>query len=156
MSELVIAAIKIAYLALLWIFVLIAASVIRTDLFGRAVSSSELPQQGSLNAKPKRTRSSRRTPHALVITQGRQNGLQTPLQDDLRIGRSNDCALVLDDDYVSTRHARIYPDGEGNFVVEDTGSTNGTYVNGQRIQTPTLIGLEDTVRIGRTLMKLVP
>ena len=71
------------------------------------------------------------------------------------IGRGADCQLILDDDYVSTRHARVVG-GEDGIYVEDLGSTNGTYVNGQRITAPTMITLADTVRIGKTIMKLEP
>jgi len=71
----------------------------------------------------------------------------------LLIGRGNDAAIRLDDDYVSTRHARIANSGEQWFV-EDLGSTNGTYVGTTRITQPTALQLGTQVRIGKTIMEL--
>ena len=71
------------------------------------------------------------------------------------IGRGADCQIILYDDYVSTRHARVIA-GPNGIYAEDLGSTNGTYVNGQRITAPTTIGLADTLRIGKTILKLEP
>jgi hypothetical protein len=149
MSELLVLALKLAFLALLWLFVLFAVNVIRTDLFGRRV-----PVEAA-EATPKKPREKKRKtkgqPKSLRITQGRQAGLTMPLGEMLKIGRSDDCQLILDDDYVSTRHARIYAVDSG-FLVEDLGSTNGTFLNDVRITAPTPFTLSDTLRIGRTQM----
>ncbi|MGC3995330.1 MAG: FHA domain-containing protein [Propionicimonas sp.] len=159
MSELVVLGLKVGFLALLWLFILFTGNVIRTDLFGRKVSAAELaraqaaPTQGAAAAKPPKV--SRRTlkqlPKTLTVTHGKQAGLQLPLGEAVLIGRASDCQLILDDDYVSTRHARISRTPAG-FQVEDLGSTNGTFVNNQRISAPTPFGVDDTLRIGRTLM----
>jgi pSer/pThr/pTyr-binding forkhead associated (FHA) protein len=69
------------------------------------------------------------------------------------IGRGADCQLILEDDYVSTRHARVVSTPDGIYI-EDLGSTNGSYVNGKRITAPTTITMADTVRIGKTILKL--
>nr|WP_231747352.1 FHA domain-containing protein [Auraticoccus cholistanensis] len=147
---------KVLFLALLWVFILSAASVIRTDLFGRTVQASELPQQLEQPHRPRGRRRAKQTPRAVEVTNGNKQGLRADLfSGPVLIGRSSDCAILLDDDYVSTRHARIDADSSGGYYVEDLGSTNGTYVNGQRITAPTTITLVDSVRIGRTVLKLV-
>ena len=69
------------------------------------------------------------------------------------IGRGSDAAIRLDDDYVSTRHARIAAAGDQWFV-EDLGSTNGTYIGTVRITQPTTITLGTQVRIGKTILEL--
>lgn len=151
MSELLLFAIKFGFLALLWVFVLFTGAVIRSDLFGRRVPASAVE-----NVRPERTRRRGRAaaqvlPTTLHITRGKQLGLTMALGDQLKIGRSADCQLILDDDYVSTRHARIYRSGDG-YLVEDLGSTNGTYLNNERLGSPARFTLNDTLRIGRTLL----
>jgi hypothetical protein len=159
MSEIALTVIKVLFLALLWLFILSAVSVIRSDLFGRTVPSTDMPEGQELESPPpppKRTKRPRGEPRVLVITQGSQTGQSAALADGvIMIGRGADCQIILDDDYVSTRHARVVS-GENGIYVEDMGSTNGSYVNGQRITAPTTITMSDTVRIGKTILKLEP
>ena len=160
MSDLVVLGLKLGYLALLWLFIGFVANVIRTDLFGRKVPAVELAQatvaatpapSGRAQHMPRKV--SRRLPSLLKVTNGAQAGVTVPLGSGILIGRSGDCQLILDDDYASTRHARLTLTSAG-YQVEDLGSTNGTFVNNQRVTTPTPFGLEDTLRIGRTLMSV--
>lgn len=93
-------------------------------------------------------------PRKLVVTEGPLLGTSLPLRPQgTLIGRSPECALVLDDDYASGRHARIFDDG-GTFYVEDLGSTNGTFVDNVKITAPTPLGLGSSLRIGRTVVEL--
>ena len=71
------------------------------------------------------------------------------------IGRADDSTLVLDDDYASTRHARITLQGD-DWYVEDLGSTNGTYLDRARVTGPTPVPLGVPVRIGQTVIELRP
>jgi pSer/pThr/pTyr-binding forkhead associated (FHA) protein len=159
MSEIALTIIKVVYLALLWLFILSAVSVIRSDLFGRTIRASDQPQPQELETPPppaRRGKRQRGEPRAFMISQGNQAGLSAELAGGvIMIGRGADCQLILDDDYVSTRHARVVSTPNGIYV-EDLGSTNGTYVNGQRITAPTTITLADTVRIGKTMLRLEP
>jgi pSer/pThr/pTyr-binding forkhead associated (FHA) protein len=159
MSEIALLIIKVVFLALLWLFILSVVSVIRSDLFGKTVRAAEQPQPQELEtppAPPRKSKRQRGQPRVLTISQGRQAGLSADLAGGvIMIGRGADCQLILDDDYVSTRHARVVGTPNGIYV-EDLGSTNGTYVNGQRITAPTTITLSDTVRIGKTMLRLEP
>lgn len=155
MSELTVFLIRIAFLAVLWIFVLSAVSVVRSDMFGARVPETlregAVPTGRKRNKAPKARRGS---PTHLIVTEGDNAGARAELADaPLLIGRGSDAAIKLDDDYVSTRHARVASTGEEWFV-EDLGSTNGTYVGPSRITQPTTIGLGVQVRVGKTILEL--
>ncbi|MCW2790999.1 MAG: hypothetical protein JWO76_97 [Nocardioides sp.] len=156
MSELTLFLIRIAYLAILWIFVLSAISVIRSDMFGaRVPEGARGTTRGTKPAKAAKPPSRRRgSPTHVLVTEGANSGERAELdQAPILIGRGTDAAIRLDDDYVSTRHARIAASGDEWFV-EDLGSTNGTYIGSVRITQPTTLTLGTQVRIGKTILEL--
>jgi pSer/pThr/pTyr-binding forkhead associated (FHA) protein len=156
MSELTLFLIRFAYLAILWIFVLSAISVIRSDMFGARVPEAARGVAPTTGRKAKAGKSTRRrgSPTHLLVVGGENAGARADLAAaPLLIGRGSDAAIRLDDDYVSTRHARVAASGEEWFV-EDLGSTNGTYVGSARITQPTTIGVGTQVRIGKTTLEL--
>jgi predicted component of type VI protein secretion system len=90
----------------------------------------------------------------LEIVEGPQAGRQLPLDSVVDVGREPSLPLHLDEDtQVSRRHARIALQGS-TAVVEDLGSTNGTYVNDQPISSPRSLNPGDKVRIGLTVLEL--
>ncbi|MCW2758186.1 MAG: Forkhead-associated protein [Nocardioidaceae bacterium] len=157
MSELTLLLIRFAYLAVLWIFVLSAVSVIRSDMFGARAARQEAerkPSKRAGKAAKKAQKPRRGAPTNVTILEGSNRGEVVPLdQAPLLIGRGTDAAIRLDDDYVSTRHARI-ASNQDQWYVEDLGSTNGTYVGSTRITTPTTLTLGSQVRIGKTILEL--
>lgn len=158
MSELTLFLIRFAFLAILWIFVLSAVSVIRTDMFGAKAPSSDGVGRGTAKARggrPAKPPAKRRgSPTHLLVVEGQNTGARAELADaPLLIGRGTDAAIRLDDDYASTRHARVLAHGD-QWYVEDLGSTNGTYLGSARITQPTTITLGSQVRIGKTILEL--
>jgi pSer/pThr/pTyr-binding forkhead associated (FHA) protein len=156
LSELTLFLIRVAYLAILWIFVLSAISVIRSDMFGaRVPEAARGGTRGGKAPKPPKQPSRRKgAPTHVLVTAGSNTGERAELdRAPILIGRGADAAIRLDDDYVSTRHARIAASGDQWFV-EDLGSTNGTYVGTVRITQPTTISLGTQVRIGKTVLEL--
>jgi len=157
MSELSLVLIRFGYLAVLWIFVLATLSVIRTDMFG--ARAARQPSAGQERRAPKPSRSKpakprRGDPTSVAIVEGGNAGEVVSLANaPLLIGRGNDAAIRLDDDYVSTRHARIALSGD-QWYVEDLGSTNGTYVGSSRITQATAISLGTQIRIGKTILEM--
>ena len=163
MSELTLFLIRLAYLAILWIFVLSAISVIRSDMFGARVPEgartgrskpAKAGKSGKAGKGAKPPAKRRGSPTHVLVVEGSNAGERAELdQGPVLIGRGTDAAIRLDDDYVSTRHARIASSADQWFV-EDLGSTNGTYVGSARITQPTTITLGTQVRIGKTILEL--
>ena len=94
-----------------------------------------------------------RPPTSLVVDGDNQGERAELAEAPILIGRGPDAAIRLDDDYVSTRHARIAASGDQWFV-EDLGSTNGTYIGNVRITQPTTLTLGTQVRVGKTVIEL--
>ncbi|WP_432092328.1 FHA domain-containing protein FhaB/FipA [Streptomyces sp. bgisy100] len=175
MSELTLTVMRLGFLAVLWLFVIVAVQVIRSDLFGTRVTQragrrnaseqNRQPASGRQQQQPpqQRTQSGGRgsgrqrrgAPTKLVVSEGSLTGTTVSLQGQtISLGRAHDSTIVLDDDYASSRHARIYPDRDGQWIVEDLGSTNGTYLDRTRLTTPTPIPLGAPIRIGKTVIEL--
>jgi pSer/pThr/pTyr-binding forkhead associated (FHA) protein len=90
----------------------------------------------------------------LLVTGGAKQGTSIELgASPITVGRLPENTLVLEDDYVSGRHARLYPH-EGAWVVEDLGSTNGTYLDRTRLTSPMVLPVGTPVRIGKTVVEL--
>jgi pSer/pThr/pTyr-binding forkhead associated (FHA) protein len=162
MNALTLTLIRVAFLAVLWLFVIAAIGVVRTDLFGTAAAKVRRGKNGR-NAQPPRqpqrppkqpSRSARNTPRFLVVTEGALTGVSIDLTDQqITLGRANDATLVLNDDYASSRHARIFPQ-DGQWIVEDLGSTNGTYLDRQKVTRPMPVSVGMPIRIGKTVLEL--
>ncbi|WP_244930712.1 FHA domain-containing protein [Nocardioides sp. W7] len=154
MSELTLLLVRIAYLAILWIFVLSAISVIRSDMFGARVPEAARAKAPRKEKTAKAPSKRRGAPTHVLVVEGSSAGERADLEHaPILIGRGTDAAIRLDDDYVSTRHARIAASGDQWFV-EDLGSTNGTYIGTVRITQPTTITIGTQVRIGKTILEL--
>jgi len=159
MNDLTLLLIRLAFLAVLWLFVIAAVGVVRTDLFGQARQGRQRrrqrkPQQPKPPRQPRAGRPGRGTPQRLLVTAGGLAGTSIGLTDQqITIGRANDATLVLNDDYASTRHARLFPQ-DGQWIVEDLGSTNGTYLDRQKVTQPTPVPPGVPIRIGKTVLEL--
>ncbi|WP_420445694.1 FHA domain-containing protein [Candidatus Poriferisodalis sp.] len=77
------------------------------------------------------------------------------LADTLTIGRSAECDVIISDSYSSQSHARLYRNG-AQHLLEDLGSTNGTYLNRQKVANATVVRLGDYVQVGSTVFEVSP
>jgi len=169
MSELTLTVIRLGLLALLWVFVFAIVGVLRGDLYGTRVLTHGKPRAPARPARepvataakdaapvaPKPSRASgRRVPTMLTVTEGSLAGTTLSLKDTgVLLGRNPECTLVLDDDFASGRHARIFRRDAGWFV-EDLGSTNGTFLGKNKLTEPMHVEVGSTLRIGKTIFEL--
>ena len=160
MSELALFLVRTGFLVLLWIFIFSIISVIRADLFGQKVVSKVasanlpnafVPASGAnlASAKPSEQKATK-----IVVTAGEKIGTEIALSGrQLTIGRAGDSDLIVDDEYTSTHHAKlVFINGE--WLVQDLDSTNGTLLDGKKITTTTVVPLNTQVRVGQTSFEL--
>lgn len=169
---------RFAFLAVLWLFVFVIVFALRSDLFGQRVRTiptdpkgapsgpttptipagaaqpgafTELIDQGRAPAaQPAATDVATR----LVITEGAREGMEMPLgRGPITVGRSSESNVVIRDDYTSTHHARLELQRSG-WVVIDLESTNGTFVDGQKVTAPMTVAERTPITIGTTTFEL--
>ncbi|OQO90740.1 hypothetical protein B1813_14450 [Saccharomonospora piscinae] len=159
MPELVVQLTRVGFLVLLWLFVFAALRVVRSDLYaasGLRVNLPSLRRGGSKQKKSTPLRNRNKLPRQLVVTHGALAGTRIALDGrPILLGRADDSTLVLDDDYASTRHARLSLRGD-EWYVEDLGSTNGTYLERAKVTAPLRVPLGSPIRIGKTVIELRP
>ena len=151
-------ALKFGFLAVLYLFLLWVARSALKDLRGGGGGGGGVPVAGAAipaDATGLYSASAlgsavvaHRAPRLVVErAPGHESGMIYDLDGDLVLGRGDRAEIRLEDPFASSRHARVYE--QGNIVViEDLGSTNGTYLNEELLQTPRPLHPGDRVRIG--------
>lgn len=145
MPEIVYVSLRYFFLALLYLFVILVIRVIYREL-----SPASAPAPARRPAAPRRR--SRSASLVLLGGEGKRTRREWEVGEELVVGRSPECSVCLDDEFASNLHAKIYR-LQDRYYVEDLGSTNGTYVNGRRINYPIELRGGDRIRVGRTLME---
>ncbi|HET6911631.1 MAG TPA: FHA domain-containing protein [Mycobacteriales bacterium] len=146
-------------LILMWGLVLAAIVAVRHDFFGvrPKAAAPRPPRPQPSPAEPAAARSpapSKKQATSLAVTGGPLAGTTLPLRDTpITIGRADSSTLVLADDYVSTNHARLVPRG-AEWILEDLGSTNGTFLDRAKVTAPTPVPLGVPIRVGKTVLEL--
>lgn len=145
-----------AFLALLYLFLLRVVRAVWAELKTPAPSTAGGPSTGPLRPRQsaQATKLSRGAPSRLVVSHPGGTTEVVELGEELTVGRAPDCGLVLGwDNFVSAHHARLSRQ-EGNYWVEDLGSTNGTLLNGRRFVGRALLRKGDRLQVGRTTLEL--
>lgn len=150
--------VKVVLLALLWFFVWMTIRAIRKDAQlvsgSRMVVASGAAGQNA-GASGRAGRGSHAKPSSLSVITGPLTGTYLALQGytEVTIGRSNSCTLVLEDDFASGAHARLFSRA-GSWFIEDLDSRNGTWIGSQRLDQPERLGVGTEIRIGQTHIRM--
>jgi pSer/pThr/pTyr-binding forkhead associated (FHA) protein len=142
---------KFCFLAILYLFFLRVLRAVWAEVRNPAAALAPAPA-------PRPARASlggNKPPGKLkVVEPAERRGNVYDLTDELTVGRAGGCGVALKDDtYVSQLHARVFR-RDGQFYVEDLGSTNGTYVNRRKVTAPIAIRRGDRLQVGKTVMEL--
>lgn len=153
--------VKVGLLVVLWLFIWVTVRAMNRDV-ARATTSAPAPVHratvGAATAGPGRQSRgfSRGTaPRSLILATGPLTGTTLALTgyDEVTIGRSKSCTLVLEDDFASGTHARLIRTGP-DWNLEDLDSRNGTFLDGQRIDQPEPLHVNDEFRVGQTIVRM--
>jgi pSer/pThr/pTyr-binding forkhead associated (FHA) protein len=146
----VLTVLKIVLLVLLSFFVWRAVRAVTVDLYGGREGRTRPAQPKQ--RQPRRSRRAAPTKVVVLDENGSKVGTHR-LSGTLQIGRGSSCQIRPNDTYVSQMHARI-SERNGSWVVEDLGSTNGTYLNQRKVTVPTELSPGDRIRVGKTSLEL--
>jgi len=141
-------AIKYGLLVLVYLFIWRALKRVVSDV--RAPSGAPRRSRGRTDAEP----STPQTASIVVVHEPDGAKPRTfKLATSMLIGRAPECEIRVTDTYASQQHARLFG-RQGGWYLEDLGSTNGTFVNDQRLGAPALVQPGDTIRVGTTQLEL--
>mgnify|MGYP002712021989 FL=1 len=149
MDSTVILSARFGLLALLWVFIFLVMWTQRKD-----VVKAGGTQRRHATASAPAPREKART---LTVVEGPLKGshMEIASLEDFTVGRAGDNDFQLGDDFASSRHARLFRRGSDWFV-EDLDSRNGTFVNGVRIDQPERVTVGTDMKMGRTIVRLMP
>ena len=151
MPESLLAILKICALALLYLFFL---RVIRAVWAEVAPARTPAPTGPAAKTRPAKRARSSKAGRSLVIVEPREHkGERFDLGDEVTMGRAAGCTVTVDDTYASQLHARLFH-REGALHVEDLGSTNGTYVNGRKVDGAIPVKRGDHIKVGATVFEV--
>jgi len=148
---------RLCFLALLYLF---CFRVLQTVWKGSTTRVSvQQVKSGGKGIKPVRNKQAKPTPangkptRLLVLEPTEKAGAEYILESEISIGRSSSCQIILQDTFISQLHARIMKTPQG-VVVEDLGSTNGTYLNNEKLKGSKQAQPGDRIRVGSFLLEL--
>ena len=146
MSEQFLELLKFLFLALLYVFFIwvVIMSLLQLRKPKKPIRSLK---------KDKNEEALTATTYLLTIEPQDTQGTEYPLEEEMFLGRDEECEITISDSFTSHRHARIFLQ-ENTLYLEDLTSTNGTFVNGEKIEKPHLLEQRDRIQIGNTVLEV--
>jgi pSer/pThr/pTyr-binding forkhead associated (FHA) protein len=142
---------KLCALALLYLFFLRVIRAVWAEVGPARAAGAPTPRAARTKPPKRRAKSGGR---AVVIIEPRERkGARYPVAEEATLGRAAGCTITVEDTYASQLHARLFQ-RDGALHVEDLGSTNGTYVNGRKVDTPLPVKPGDKVKVGATVFEV--
>lgn len=157
MDEQLLTILKLCLLALLYLFFFRVLRAVWAEIRGPklAVASPRQAAAPAATAKAVKKAERKALPVQLAIVEpAALKGRTYPLAEELTVGRAAGCQVTIDDTYASQIHARVFS-RDGQLFVEDLGSTNGTFLNRQKVHGPQAFRRGDRLQVGNTVLELV-
>lgn len=160
MSEPLLTILKLCLLALLYLFFFRVLRAVWAEVATARPAESKAGGRASRRSDTsatklpggRRRRGSQLT-DVIVVEPPEQAGRRYPLGDEVTVGRAAGCQIIIEDNYVSQLHARLFL-RDGQLLVEDLGSTNGTYLNRAKVSGPMVMQRGDRLQVGNTVMEV--
>jgi pSer/pThr/pTyr-binding forkhead associated (FHA) protein len=147
---------KFCFLALLYLFFIRVVRAVWTEVSPpKAVTTPAAAPAGRTTRRDRAVGGGGKRPAARlrIVEPAKLKGQTFDLADELTIGRAAGCQIPLDDSYASQLHARLFR-RDSEILVEDLGSTNGTFLNRKKVDSPVPIRKGDRLQVGKTVLEL--
>ena len=145
-------ALEVLVVALIWLFFFRVIRAVWVEVKPPQQRGAAVPVQPAV-AKPAERRSRAERLHLRALEPPERPGQTFELGEEVTLGRAAGCGVRVDDAYTSSLHARLYR-SNGSLWVEDLGSTNGTWVNAERIGNAVKLGKGDLLQVGGTVFEV--
>ncbi len=169
MSDSVLTVLKLAFLAGLYLFLARVVRAVWVEIHAERGSLAERVRSGSDSGQgtgpteavssarekptPKRGRRDAPALQLKIVEPPERRGRTFAMSDEMTIGRASGCAVSIEDPLISQLHARLFR-RDGQYFIEDLGSTNGTFVNRKRVGGPLPVAANDRISIGDTVVEI--
>lgn len=143
---------KLLLLLLLYLFFFRVLQAVWAEVKGPP-PATEAPTRKPRARRDRRSRPRTKAPRLVAVEPSGIRDRAYDLGEEVTLGRAAGCGVTVDDTYVSQLHARVFQ-RDGEVMVEDLGSTNGTYLNRRRLMGPMIMKRGDRLQLGDTVLEL--